>query len=58
MQGLSFSQLLIILLVFLLLFGGRRITSLMTDLAKGIKVFRQTMEEKPAELNDEPDNKK
>jgi sec-independent protein translocase protein TatA len=36
---------LVVLLVILLLFGSGKISSLMGDLAKGIKAFRQNMRE-------------
>ena len=36
---------LIVLAVVLLLFGGGKVSSLMGDLAKGIKAFKQTMAE-------------
>jgi sec-independent protein translocase protein TatA len=36
---------LVVLLVILLLFGSGKISSLMGDLAKGIKSFRQNMRE-------------
>jgi len=36
---------LIVLAVVLLLFGGGKVSGLMGELAKGIKVFRQTMAE-------------
>lgn len=56
MHGLSISQLLIILLVFLLLFGGRKISSLMIDLAQGIKSFKKAMEDNSEILKDDTDN--
>jgi sec-independent protein translocase protein TatA len=36
---------LIVLAVILLLFGGAKVSSLMGELAKGIKAFKQTMTE-------------
>lgn len=48
----SWMQLLIVLIVALLLFGGRgRISSIMTDMAKGMRSFRKG-------LNDDDDDEK
>ena len=42
----SWIQLLIVVIVALLLFGGRgRISSIMTDMAKGIGAFRKGLKE-------------
>lgn len=56
----SWMQILIVLVVALLVFGGRgRISSIMGDMAKGIKSFRKGLnedEDKPAgspKLNDD-----
>ncbi|EKN00622.1 MULTISPECIES: twin-arginine translocase TatA/TatE family subunit [Acidocella] len=52
MGGLSIWHWLIVLVVALLLLGGRgRVSSMMGDLGKGIKSFKQSMaeEDKPAE---------
>lgn len=47
----SWQQLLIVLVLVLVLFGGRgRISSLMGDMAKGIKSFRSGLKEE----DDEP----
>lgn len=50
----SWMQLLIVVVVALLLFGGRgRISSIMGDMAKGIKSFRKGMsDEEAAKLED------
>ena len=46
----SWQQLLIVLALVLVLFGGRgRISSLMGDMAKGIKSFRSGLKEDEAE---------
>ena len=46
----SWQQLLIVLILVLVLFGGRgRISSLMGDMAKGIKSFRSGLKEDEAE---------
>lgn len=45
-MGIGWQQLLIVLVVALLLFGGRgRISSIMGDMAKGIKSFRQGLKD-------------
>lgn len=49
-MALGWQQLLIVLALALLLFGGRgRISSLMGDMAKGIKSFRSGLKEEDAE---------
>ena len=45
------TQLLIIVLVILLLFGGRKIPELMKGLGKGVHSFKQGLEEAKAEMN-------
>lgn len=45
-MAIGWQQLLIILILVLVLFGGRgRISSLMGDMAKGIKSFRQGLKD-------------
>ena len=59
-MGLSWWHIILVLLVFVLLFGAGRISGLMGDIAKGLRSFNRTMtedddEERPgAKL---PDNK-
>lgn len=48
-MGLSTTHLLLLLLVVILLFGSSRISTLMGDVAKGIKSFKRGMEEDDAE---------
>ena len=55
-MGLGFNEILVIALVVLLLFGGRKIPELMRGLGKGIREFndakntvRREIEETPAE---------
>jgi sec-independent protein translocase protein TatA len=43
MGGLSIWHLLIVAILLLLLFGGNRFSSMMGDVAKGIKSFKQGM---------------
>lgn len=45
-------EVIIIALVFLLLFGGKKIPELMKGLGKGVKSFKQGMNEVESELND------
>jgi sec-independent protein translocase protein TatA len=55
MMGLSGWHLLILALVALLIFGGSgRISSIMGDVAKGIKSFRKGMSEAEEEEKPEP----
>jgi sec-independent protein translocase protein TatA len=42
-MGLNTTHLLLLLLVVVLLFGGGKISSLMGDVAKGIKSFKKGM---------------
>src|SRR3990170_5031109 len=48
-MGLSWWHILLVLLVFVLLFGTGKISGLMGDLAKGIKSFKKEMTEEEAE---------
>ena len=45
MGGFSLWHILILALVLLLVFGGNRFSSMMSDVAKGIKNFKQGMTE-------------
>ncbi len=56
----SWMQLLIVLIVALLLFGGRgRISSIMTDMAKGMRSFRKGLnDDDDDEKSDKTDDKK
>jgi sec-independent protein translocase protein TatA len=47
-MGLSWWHILLVLLVFLLLFGAGKISGLMGDLAKGLKSFKKEMTEEAA----------
>jgi len=44
MFGLRFQEILIIALVILLLFGGKKIPELMKGLGKGVKSFKEGVE--------------
>ena len=48
----GFLEILIILLVLLLLFGGKRIPELMKGLGKGVKSFKDGMKDIEKELNE------
>lgn len=51
------SELLLIALIILLLFGGRKIPELMRGIGKGIRSFRQGMNEVSNEINADSTNK-
>ncbi len=54
-MGLSFSHLLLVLLAVLLVFGAGRLPSIMKDLAKGLRAFKEGIkddEDKPPLLKD------
>lgn len=44
-MGLSLSHLLLVLVVVLIVFGAGRLPSMMTDLAKGLRAFKDGMKE-------------
>ena len=50
MFGLGTTEILVIALIILLLFGGRKIPELMRGLGKGVKSFRQGMNEVEEEI--------
>ena len=49
--NLGFWEIAIIALVVLLLFGGKKIPELMRGLGKGVKSFKQGMQEAKDEIN-------
>lgn len=51
-------EILLIALVFLLLFGGKKIPELMKGLGKGVKSFKEGMNEVTDITKDEKDEKK
>ena len=53
--GLGTTELLLIALVVLLLFGGKKIPELMKGLGKGVKSFKDGMEGMEEELKKQPD---
>ena len=54
---LSLANLIIILVIILLLFGAGRIPQIMADLAKGLKVFKQTMQEDKRDKDNDTEQK-
>jgi sec-independent protein translocase protein TatA len=53
-MGLSWSHILIVLVLFVLLFGRGKISELMGDVAQGIKSFKKGMAEDDEALAKEP----
>ncbi|MBQ8888481.1 MAG: twin-arginine translocase TatA/TatE family subunit [Bacteroidaceae bacterium] len=51
------SELIIIALVILLLFGGKKIPELMKGLGKGVKSFKDGMHEIEKDITEEPQKK-
>ncbi len=56
--GLGMSEILVIALVVLLLFGGKKIPELMKGLGKGIKSFKDGMHEVDNDAKDESEKDK
>lgn len=56
--GLGSAELIVIVLVVLLLFGGRKIPELMRGLGKGIRSFREGINDISNEINTDPSKKK
>ncbi len=51
------TEIIIIALVILLLFGGRKIPELMRGLGKGVRSFKDGMKDVEKEINDDTDKK-
>ena len=51
--GLGMQEILLIALIVLLLFGGKKIPELMNGLGKGVKSFKDGMKEIEADTTDE-----
>lgn len=49
-MGLGMQELLVIAVIFLLLFGGKKIPELMKGLGKGVKSFKDGMNEMEEDL--------
>ncbi len=56
--GLGMQEILVIALIVLLLFGGKKIPELMKGLGKGVKSFKEGMNEVTDITKDEKDEKK
>ncbi|MDE7460544.1 MAG: twin-arginine translocase TatA/TatE family subunit [Paramuribaculum sp.] len=56
--NLGTGEIIIIVFVILLLFGGRKIPELMKGIGKGVRSFRQGMNEISDELNTPPSDTK
>mgnify|MGYP001209612849 CR=1 FL=1 len=56
-MGISFWQIAIVVVLVVLLFGRGKISSLMGDVAKGIKSFKKGMSEEPSTDHREEDSK-
>jgi sec-independent protein translocase protein TatA len=57
MFGLGMQEILVIALIILLLFVGKKIPELMKGLGKGVKSFKEGMKEVDDELKDLNDKK-
>lgn len=55
--GLGMSEILLIALVVLLFFGGKKIPELMKGLGKGVKSFKDGMNEIEKDVKEKPDSK-
>lgn len=52
-MGISLSHLLIVMLIVLILFGAGKLPQVMSDLAKGIKSFKDGLKDTNVNNNDE-----
>ncbi len=60
-MGISLSHLLIVMLIVLILFGAGKLPSVMNELAKGIKSFKNTLkddDDNPLNIDTNPKNNK
>ena len=51
--GISFWQILIILVVILILFGGKKIRTMGSDLGEGLKGFKKAIKDEASNTNTE-----
>ena len=58
MFGLGFQEILVIALIILLLFGGKKIPELMKGLGKGVKSFKDGLNEVTDLKEDKKEEKK
>ena len=56
-MGISFWQIAIVVVLVVLLFGRGKISSLMGDVAKGIKSFKKGISDDPSTTNQEDKSK-
>lgn len=56
--GLGMQEILVIAFVVLLLFGGKKIPELMNGLGKGVRSFKDGMNDVKREISDEAENPK
>lgn len=56
--SLGWPEILLIALIFLLLFGAKRIPDLMKSLGKGVKSFKQGVNEVEEQINQSEEDKK
>lgn len=56
--GLGMPEILIIVLVILLLFGGKKIPELMRGAGKGVKAFKDGMKEVTTDVEEEKEKEK
>lgn len=56
--NLGTGEIIVIALVVLLLFGGKKIPELMKGLGKGVKSFKDGLNEVEKQITDEPEKKK
>ena len=54
--NLGTTELIIIVVIFLLLFGGRKIPELMHGIGKGVRSFKKGMSDIEEEINTPPSN--
>lgn len=51
-MGLSFSHILLVLVIILIIFGAGKLPKVMGDLAKGFKAFKQGLSDEEAQAED------
>ena len=56
--GIGFQEILLVALIVLLFFGGKKIPELMKGLGKGVKSFKDGMKEDNVNENDNDNEKK
>ena len=55
--GLGTGEILLIVLAILLLFGGKKLPELMRGMGKGVKEFKDAMNEPTGEISEKKDEK-